>query len=77
MYHTEYRNNDKTYNRASRHLRRAGVGGRDSSCTGDPGLVPITNSSTLSKVSGDSGLDGVLAPLEASVPPSVLQLSNL
>ena len=44
---------------------------------GDPGLVLTTNSSTLSKVSGESGLDGVLAPLEASVPPSVLQLSNL
>ena len=46
-------------------------------CEGDPGLVLTTNSSTLSKVSGESGFDGVLAPLETSVPPSVLQLSNL
>ena len=74
MYHTESLKNVKY---TTEHLRRAGVGGRDSSCTGDPGLVPITNSSILSKVSGDRGLDGVLAPLEASVPPSVLQLSNL
>ena len=51
------------------HLRRGpGVGGREaSSWLGLPGLVVTISSSTLSRASGESGLLGVFAPLEASV----------
>ena len=55
--------------RSSSDLRRgAGVGGREgSSWLGLPGLVVTISSSTRSRASGERGLLGVFAPLEASV----------
>ena len=44
------------------------MAGREaSSWLGLPGLVVTISSSTLSRASGESGLLGVFAPLEASV----------